>query len=177
MQTEPCQRVERSYPRRRKIEVLCWLKYYRGPNTMQNTAVKMRPPTLDEASTFFKIPKSTIARWRKPENMQKIIEQVGGDYSYRDASVVFNCQWPEMETKLFDAFLERRGQGRLVWDGWFRRKAKDLWASIYSELPAGLFVFSVGWFRGFLSRRVVLWFVTNTAQSLPVNYKEKILEW
>ena len=59
--------------------------------------------------------------------MQKIIEQAGGDNSYRDAPMVFNCQWPEMEKKLFDALLERRGQGRPVRDGWFRRKAKDLW--------------------------------------------------
>ena len=81
----------------------------RVPNTMLNTVIKMRLPTLEEASPFFQILKSTIARWRNPENMQKIIEQAGGGSSCNDTPVVFGCQWWEMEKKLFNAFLERRG--------------------------------------------------------------------
>jgi len=34
-----------------------------------------------------------------------------------------------MEKILFDAILERRGEGKPVGYGWFRRKVKDLWAS------------------------------------------------
>ncbi|RPA98979.1 hypothetical protein L873DRAFT_1910352, partial [Choiromyces venosus 120613-1] len=60
----------------------------------------------------------------------------------------------------------------------FCRKAKELWKTTYPNLPAGLFVFSQGWFHRFLSRHhVVLRFVTNTAQSLPDSYKEDILSW
>ncbi|RPA97625.1 hypothetical protein L873DRAFT_1097952 [Choiromyces venosus 120613-1] len=125
---------------------------------------------------FFKIPKSTIDRWRGTAG--EILEQVGGECSHRDAPVTFLCLWPEMEKQLFDWFVARRSQGRQVQDGWFRRNAKELWRTSYPELPEGLFVFSQGWFHGFLScHRVVLRFVTNTAQSLPANYKDQILIW
>ena len=176
MQIEPRKRVERSYTGQQKIEVLNWMKYHRVPNEASNTGVRMRCPTLDEASMFFIIPKSTIGRWRK--TAKKILEQVGGESSRRDAPITFLCLWPEMERQLFDRFVARRSQGRPVRDGWFRRNAKELWRTSYPELPEGLFVFSQGWFHGFLSRfRVVLRFVTNTAQSLPANYKDQILIW
>ena len=64
MQIEPRKRVERSYTRRQKIEVLNWMEYYRVPNEASNTGVEMCRPILDEASIFFKIPKSTIGHWR-----------------------------------------------------------------------------------------------------------------
>ena len=160
--------MERSYTRQQKIEVLNWMKYYRVPNEAFNTGVKMRCPTLDEASIYFKIPKSTIGQWCG--SAEKILGQVGGNSSRRDAHVTFLCQWPEMEKQLFDRFVARRSQGRPVRDGWFRRNAKELWRTSYPELPEGLFVFSQGWLHGFLScYRVVLRFVTNTAQSLPAN--------
>ncbi|RPA92594.1 hypothetical protein L873DRAFT_1859885 [Choiromyces venosus 120613-1] len=88
------------------------------------------------------------------------------------------CLWPEMELKLFEAFIARRAQGHPVRDGWFRRKAKELWKTTYPNLPARLFVFSQGWFHRFLSRHcVVLRFVTNMAQSRPDSYKKDILSW
>ncbi|RPA91907.1 hypothetical protein L873DRAFT_1865633 [Choiromyces venosus 120613-1] len=103
----PKQRVERTYTRWQKIEVLNWLEFYQVPNDMRNMTIKMRAPTLDEASAFFKIPKSTIGRWRKPEVLQKIVQQVGGDGSHRDTPATFMCLWPEMELKLFEAFIVR----------------------------------------------------------------------
>jgi len=107
-----------------------------------------------------------------------MIGQVGGDSSGRDAPGTFLCMWPEMERQLFDQFVALRGQRRPVRDEWFRRSAKEVWNESYPELPEGLFVFSQGWFQGFLSRhRVVLRFVTNTAHSLPANYKDQILIW
>jgi len=87
MQAETCQRVVRSYTRQRKIKVLSWIEYYRVPNTQLNTAIKIRPPTLEEPSAFFQILKSMIRSWRKPENMLKIIKQAGRDNSYRDAHI------------------------------------------------------------------------------------------
>jgi len=158
------------------MEVFNWMKYYRVRNETSNTAVEMRPPTLDEGSVLFNIPRNTIGRWR--QSAQKIIDQVGGNRSRRDASVTFYCLWPEMERQLLDRFVARRRQGRPVGDGWFRRNAKELWIASYPDLPEGLFIFSQGWFHGFLSRyRVVLRFVTNKAQSLPANYKQQILQW
>lgn len=94
--------------------------------------------------------------------------------------------WPEMENKLFDAFMKQRKEiGTPVRDGWFWRDATELWKQSYPELQeiglgsgSGLFVFSQGWFNEFLScYRIVLRFVTNTAQSLPNDCKNQILIW
>lgn len=179
-QTKPVQRIERSYSRERKIQVPLWLKYYRVPNeasnTGVNTGVKMRPPTLDETACFFQIPKSTIAYWTKPEISEWIIQS---KLNSRMGATMFLCVWPEMERKLFEAFMERRKLGRAVRDSWFRRKALDLWKECYPQIAGAcdLFVFSQGWFQGFLSRhRIVLGFVTNTAQALPTDYKQEILK-
>ncbi|RPA98978.1 hypothetical protein L873DRAFT_1789913 [Choiromyces venosus 120613-1] len=101
----PKQTVERTYTQQQKIEVLNWLEFYRVPNDMQNTTIKMRAPILDDASAFFKIPKSTIGRLRKPEVLQRIVQQVGGDSSRHDTAATFMCLWPEMELKLFEAFI------------------------------------------------------------------------
>lgn len=91
-----------------------WLKHYRLPNERQNTAIKMRSPTLDEAFLFSQIPKTTIAEWAR--NPQKILEQPGS--LRRNTPTVFLFMWPEMEKKLFDAFIKRRKElGRPVRDG------------------------------------------------------------
>lgn len=90
-----------------------------------------------------------------------------------------------MEEKLFDAFIKRRELERPMRDGWFQRNATELWKQAYPKLQvadssskSGLFVFSQGWFNGFLSRhQIVLRFITNTVQSLPSDYKEQILIW
>ncbi|KAG0636803.1 hypothetical protein HOY80DRAFT_1053436 [Tuber brumale] len=102
-------RIEWSYTRSRKIQVLMWIKYYRVHNEATNTAMKLRPPTVDEACSFFKIPRSTIARWTLPEVTQKIMLQ-SGKGSRRDEPATFVCMWPEMEKMLFEAFIVRREQ-------------------------------------------------------------------
>ena len=38
------------------------MEYYRVPNTQLNTVIKIRPPTLEEASALVQIPKSMIGR-------------------------------------------------------------------------------------------------------------------
>ncbi|RPA99294.1 hypothetical protein L873DRAFT_1906914 [Choiromyces venosus 120613-1] len=120
-----------------------------------------------------------IARWNLPDVRDRILHQ-SGELSRHDTSTTFVCMWLEMEKMLWEAFVVWREQGRPARDGWFRRKAKELWKTAYPDLqhmPA-LFVFSLGWFHGFLARhRIVLEFVTNTAQSLPENYKQQILQW
>lgn len=96
----------------------------------------------------------------------------------RDSPDIFVCMWLIMEKKLFDTFLKHQVVGKPVRDGWFRRNATILWKESYPHLPSLFFVFSRRWFRGFLSRhRIVLRFVTNSVQSLPVVYKEQILIW
>lgn len=111
IQIKPVTQVQRSYTRLRKIQVLMLLKYYRLPNERQNAAIKMPSPTLDEASIFFQIPKTTIAEWAC--NPQIILEQIG--ISRRNSPTEFLCMLPEMERKLFHAFIQRRREkGRPV---------------------------------------------------------------
>ena len=160
-----------------------WIKYYRLPNNASwlHTAITTRPPILDEASTFFNIPKSTLARWTLPHVRERILQQSRKE-SCLDSSATFVCKWLNMETLLWEIFIARRKQGRPVRDRQFCRKAKELWNTVYPELQQlpgpGLFVFSHGWFHGFLARhRIVLHFVTNTAQTLPENHKREILLW
>jgi hypothetical protein len=114
-----------------------------------STAIKIRPPALDETSVFFKILRAIIADWAR--NPEKIIEQTR--YSCGDTPAVFVCVWPEMEKRLFDTFIARRKLGRLVRDGQFRHNATNLWKQTYTELHVAdssskleLFVFSQGWF-------------------------------
>lgn len=171
-QIKAIQQVEHSYSWLWKIQVLMWIKYYCIPNNSTwNTAIKMRLPTLDEASLFFQIPKSTIADWTWDSH--KIIEQAGN--SRCNTPIVFVCMWLDMGGFFFDAFVKWREQEKPVRDGWFRRSANELWKQTYPDLQIGLFTFSRGWFNGFLSRHwIVLRFITNTAQSLPSDYKEQI---
>jgi len=86
---KPTQRVERSYSRERKIKVLLWIKYYRLKQEVPNTAIETRPPSLDEASMFFKIPRSTIARWTRPDVSEGILHECGKQ-SRRD-TITFVC--------------------------------------------------------------------------------------
>jgi len=74
--------------------------------------------------------------------------------------------WPDMKKRLWEAFIARREQGRPVRDGWFRRNAREFWSTSYPDLQPTpeFFVFSHGWFNGFLARhRIVLRFITNMA--------------
>lgn len=154
-----------------------WLRYYRLPNDLPNTVIITWPPTLDEASNFFQIPKSKIAQWTQPAVTKGIIEQHVCKSS-RNTAVIFLFVWLEMERKLFNAFIEHREAENPMRDVWFWRKAILFWKEVYPQLESYLFVFSQGWFRGFLSgQRIVLWFVTNTAQSSPDDYKQQILSW
>lgn len=90
----------------------------------------MHPPTLEEVAGFFQIPKSTIAQWARSETTERILKQSGRQIR-RDAPVVFLCKWPEMEQKLFDAFIPRRDLAKLVGNSWFRHNSRELWEEIY----------------------------------------------
>ncbi|RPA95501.1 hypothetical protein L873DRAFT_1314684 [Choiromyces venosus 120613-1] len=74
LQVEPRQKIKQTYTWQQKIKVLNRLEYYHVVNKASNMVIKMWCPTLDEVSAFFKIPKSTIGRWRKVEVTQKIVQ-------------------------------------------------------------------------------------------------------
>lgn len=60
----PIRRVERSYSREKKIEVLMFLMHHRVPkDDDEDDGIEYRCPAQTEASQWFKIPQRTIAEW------------------------------------------------------------------------------------------------------------------
>ncbi|KAF8417272.1 hypothetical protein BGX38DRAFT_1070071, partial [Terfezia claveryi] len=70
----PIQRVQRSYSREKKIEVLMFLIHHRLPK--DNDQDEYRCPTQTEASQWFKIPQRTIAQWWK-NRVQIVGQKIG----------------------------------------------------------------------------------------------------
>lgn len=92
------------------------------------------------------------------------------------------CQWPELESRLYRLFLERRDQGPAVRTGWFRVHSLWIFRELYSgaseQTSSSVFRFSNGWFRGFLSRfRISLRCITKKAQGLPDDYRQLVINW
>jgi hypothetical protein len=100
-------------------------------------------PSIRDVAVYFKVPRPTLQRWI--QNRHRIVSgRFGKPSSYR-------CQWPELEERLYNDFRKLRAALKLVSTGWFRRRAKALFRELYPE-SEHLFVFSNGWFRGFLRR-------------------------
>ncbi|WYZ46243.1 hypothetical protein EsH8_IX_000468 [Colletotrichum jinshuiense] len=73
----PVQRPQRTYSRRKRIDVLMYLEHHRYPieawpvtrqragDTPLDPADGVRRPTFDEAADHFKIPRTTVVGWYK----------------------------------------------------------------------------------------------------------------
>lgn len=182
----PISRIERSYPRERKIEVLIFLRTHQIPDTQrlpgrirdieQRTADiastgSYRMPTFKEASIYWKVPRSTIADWWLHKD-QIVMAQSNSRTITRTA---WSPQWPLMEEDLYQRFYQRRAQGLTVYRSWFRQNSTQIFTTLYPECSR-LFVFSYGWFTNFqkrwnLSRRRI----TKQATKLPIDYIDKVI--
>ena len=99
---QPVKRINGTYSKRKKIEVLGFLTHhsipvragYRGPQTEPG----YRRPTQSEAAALFKIPQRTISGWWN--NAARIV--AGGSAAqvstYRTTVI---CRWPELEDCLY----------------------------------------------------------------------------
>lgn len=112
---------ERSWSQRQKTRVLVFLYHYRIPvfiigrhNEAHNW--RSRPPTQQEASEIYQVPQRTISDWVRK---RKAIESNSLTVT-RIPHTIVTCQWPELESKLYLLFLERRDQGQAIRTGWFR---------------------------------------------------------
>ena len=108
-------RVERSYKDRKRVEVLLFLLKHRVPGTLgENGGIVRkdlpsltngyRPPTFFEASQFFKIPERTIKNWWKSRD--KVVT--------KEDSRAYTPRWPDLEDQLYQNFLARRKENRVV---------------------------------------------------------------
>jgi hypothetical protein len=147
-------RQERSYSDEKKEEVIMWLIHHRVQRLGE-----WKPPSLRDAEKHFKIPKSTIADWNE------FRESHISNQQRRYAS-----QWPDLEERLYNLFLERREKQQIVTTAWFRLKARLAFRELYPDVPWP-FPFSYGWWRGFLRRHnIVKRRVTKQSSRRPEDY-------
>ena len=141
---------------------------------------EFRSPTQQEAAKAFQMPQRTIRDWVRKKDQ---IEKIGKNSSIRNHAsgglgYSRRVQWPELEDKLYNDFIERREGGRTVRQRWFRIQSQFRFREIYPEVDPVLFHFSNGWFRGFLLRhKVSLRSIMKKAQKLPNDYKLLVLNW
>jgi hypothetical protein len=170
---KPVKRLQRSYSREKKIQVLTFLAHHKVVRARQrqqrrrdgaseaDTVLSIdvllyRDVTLEEAGAFFKIPVSTIHNW----------------WARREAILQNNSRegipwWPDLEERLYEQFWERRQQRLVTSMGWFRRESRELFTTLYPE-SSYIFTFSRGWFARFLQRHCITRRrITHQAQKLP----------
>ncbi|KFA55623.1 hypothetical protein S40293_10060 [Stachybotrys chartarum IBT 40293] len=102
-----------------------------------------RSPTVVEASKFFNIPRSTIQDWCSKR-----------DIIMQSKLPSFRPEWPELEQKLYERFLEFRDADKVVTTSWFRGHSKRLFAEL-EPLVCNLFTFSNSWWINFRRRHIL----------------------
>lgn len=169
---KPIAYPERSWSQRQRIRVLVFLTHYRIPTGVPG---EYRAPSQIEAEDVFGVPQRTISDWVRRE---KQIEAQGSKTLMRNFRTVTICQWPELESKLYNLFLEHRESGQSIRQGWFRVHADQIFREMYPNVCTTIFRFSAGWFGGFLRRhRVSLRRITKTAQMVPTEYLKLLTSW
>lgn len=180
---KPIRRRESSWSQRQKIRVLVFLFHHRVPYYAvgrhdEINSWQYRAPTQKEASEIYRVPQMTISNWvRKQERIES-----HSTHAVRIPQAVQMCQWPELESKLYNLFIERREQGQSIRTGWFRVHSIWMFRELYPHASeptcTAVFRFSNGWFRGFLGRhRISLRCITKKAQGVPEDYHRLVVNW
>lgn len=168
---EPRKKVRRTYTREFKLQVLSFWLHHKtpiGPTTY-------RSPTVREVAARYLVPQSTIQQWRGEETINLIVDGTKGT---RKAIGVRGCRWPEMENFLYQAYRARQGERKSVRRSWLRRAARAAFQKAYPTIDISIFVFSNGWFFGFLARHdITPWFANNKSQKIPADYLHACLEF
>ncbi|KAI8395679.1 hypothetical protein FOFC_06717 [Fusarium oxysporum] len=159
--SKPVTRKENSYTKWKIEEVMLWMIHHRV-----NHHGEIRPPTSIEAQDHFQIPASTIRQWKN---------------KYYDSYVekrphIPGSKWPDLEEELYSRFKQRRTRKLIASTSWFRRQARAIFRDLYPGLPdSERFIFSNGWWRGFLRRHsIVKRKITHCASKLPEAYLEVV---
>ncbi|KAF7918689.1 hypothetical protein BELL_0436g00060 [Botrytis elliptica] len=118
---------------------------------------RYRPPTIEEMSIYFKIPRSTINGW-----IHKRDTILGSKRDARGVQRHYKPHWPDLEDQLHKSFLEARALGKPIRQEWFEHHSRRLWKEANPECES-LFTFSEGWFKGFCKRKEIsLRYITHT---------------
>ena len=122
-----------------------------------------------------------LRRWKKDIDKIRALQK-----GSRKGKLTHPAQFPVLEDQLYTLILEKRQLGRKVGENWIRRNARVEFEKLWPEkvtivekkkVFAGM-VFSNGWLAGFLKRKnLSLRQPTKRAQTVPQDYKEKILSW
>lgn len=175
----PLTQARRSYTSKRKLQVLT---YWATPSIVceWNTDELICPSIAQVSEYFGGIPESCISEWRRIEG--GLVGSLTGARQVVASSPGSRRKWPQLDNRLYDAFIEKRKEGQIVRQGWFRIMAQKLFQECYcgSEINSKNpnFCFSRGWFTGFLSHyRITIRFTTNRAQKIPQDYLTPIIEF
>jgi hypothetical protein len=179
----PVKRVERSYSRRRKQDVLLFLFHHRIPKTLNTSEFihrssipaftnssrilsgledsvedGFRRPTSKEAAVYFQIAsEKTVRKWWESR------DRIFGSKIPR--SVV--PKWPALEEELIKRFTAARNENKIVTVHWFRRVSQQIWEQLYPHISE-VFVFSHGCFWRCLHRHgIVRRRITKVATKTP----------
>jgi hypothetical protein len=107
---KPIQRIQRSYSRERKIDIILFREHHRIQSIDLDTSLLVyKPPTFEQISAFWKVPEANIRRWWN--NQETIIKSKGGT---RQVCTTWICTWPDMEKQLYTKFVQRRAEGSIV---------------------------------------------------------------
>jgi hypothetical protein len=122
-----------------------------------------------------------LRRWQK--DVDKIRSLFKGS---RRGKLTHAAHFPVLEDRLHTLILEKRQIGRKVGENWIRRHARLEFERLWPERVTivekrkvfASMVFSNGWFSAFLKRKCLsLREPTKRAQTVPGDYKDKIISW
>jgi len=171
----PRKEIHSSYTREFKLEVLSYWMHHKiaiGPTTF-------RPPTQKEVSARFLVPESTIRTWKSESAMESIVNKKKHQRGGRKGEGKIGVgRWPEMEKLLYAEYQKRREERKAVRRGWLRKIAIKSFIAAYPEEDVSSFVFSNGWFAGFLARhQISIRLTTNKSQKIPSDYISICVKW
>lgn len=122
-----------------------------------------------------------LRRWKKDINKIHMLRK-----GQRKGKLSHPCAFPAMEDRLYTSIMEKRKIGRRIGENWIRRNARiefeKLWPHqvtfIEKRKVFNGMAFSDGWLTAFLKRKgLTLRQATKKAQTVPEDYKEKIVNW
>ncbi|RPA95607.1 hypothetical protein L873DRAFT_1845918 [Choiromyces venosus 120613-1] len=151
---KPPKMQEKAWSQAQKIWVLIFLFHHQVPTTptihsSNNSADLLRPPTQIEVSKLFGIPQRTISECVKnKEKIEGLGNRIHTNLCTSKSKVI--GKWSEMESKLYERFMEGREKGQAIRRGLFRRHSLEIFRAVYSNTDKSIFKFSNGWFEEFL---------------------------